>query len=143
MKFDCNIKAKSATVCVRAAQSVKSKQCNDFLSSRMGCVVSRLHYLQYYKSIWWFLFQKWILQNGAKNTRKCQDNYWKARQDVDSYWKNHQTSWAFATFYWLGKTVFITLESGINIRVRLLIFEVFFRGYVLIKGGYVYWFLIF
>ena len=36
-----------------------------------------------------------------------------------------------------------TLESGINIRVRLLIFEVFSRGYVLIKGGYVYWFLIF
>ena len=36
-----------------------------------------------------------------------------------------------------------TLESGINIRVRLLIFEVFSRGYVLIKGGYVYWFFIF
>ena len=36
-----------------------------------------------------------------------------------------------------------TLESGINIRVRLLIFEVFPRGYVLIKGGYAYWFLIF
>ena len=33
-----------------------------------------------------------------------------------------------------------TLESGINIRVRLLIFEVFSRGYILIKGGYVYWF---
>ena len=32
----------------------------------------------------------------------------------------------------------VTLESGINIRVRLLIFEVFSRGYVLIKGGYVY-----
>ena len=31
-----------------------------------------------------------------------------------------------------------TLESGINIRVCLLIFEVFSRGYVLIKGGYVY-----
>ena len=31
-----------------------------------------------------------------------------------------------------------TLESGINIRVRLLISEVFSRGYVLIKGGYVY-----
>ena len=28
LKFDCNIKTKSATVCVRAAQSVKSKQCN-------------------------------------------------------------------------------------------------------------------
>ena len=27
---------------------------------------------------------------------------------------------------------------GINIRARLLIFEVFSRGYVLIKGGYVY-----
>ena len=36
-----------------------------------------------------------------------------------------------------------TLESGINIGVRLLIFEVFSRGYVLIKGGYVYLFLIF
>ena len=36
-----------------------------------------------------------------------------------------------------------TLESGINIRVRLLISEVFSRGYVLIKGGYVYSFLIF
>ena len=36
-----------------------------------------------------------------------------------------------------------TLESGINIRVRLLIFEGFSRGYVLIKKGYVYWFLIF
>ena len=34
----------------------------------------------------------------------------------------------------------ITLESGINIQVRLLIFEVFSRGYVFIKGGYVYWF---
>ena len=34
-------------------------------------------------------------------------------------------------------------ESGINIGVRLLIFELFFRGYVLIKGGYVYWFSIF
>ena len=32
----------------------------------------------------------------------------------------------------------VTLESGINIRVRLLIFEVYSRGYVLIKGGYVY-----
>ena len=31
-----------------------------------------------------------------------------------------------------------TLESGINIRVRLLIFEVFSRDYVLIKEGYVY-----
>ena len=31
-----------------------------------------------------------------------------------------------------------TLESGINIGVRLLIFEVFSRSYVLIKGGYVY-----
>ena len=31
-----------------------------------------------------------------------------------------------------------TLESGINIRVRLLIFEGFSKGYVLIKGGYVY-----
>ena len=36
-----------------------------------------------------------------------------------------------------------TLESRINIRVRLLISEVFSRGYVLIKEGYVYWFLIF
>ena len=36
-----------------------------------------------------------------------------------------------------------TLESGISIRVRLLIFEVFSRGYVLIKGGYVNCFLIF
>ena len=36
---------------------------------------------------------------------------------------------------------YCTLESGINIRVRLLILEVFSRGYVLIKGGYVYWFL--
>ena len=35
------------------------------------------------------------------------------------------------------------LESGIKIRVRLLIFEVFFRGYVLIKWGNDYWFLIF
>ena len=33
---------------------------------------------------------------------------------------------------------YYTLESGINIRVRLLIFEVCSRGYVLIKGGYVY-----
>ena len=31
-----------------------------------------------------------------------------------------------------------TLESGINIRVRLLIFGGFSRGYVLIKEGYVY-----
>ena len=31
-----------------------------------------------------------------------------------------------------------TLEYGINIRVRSLIFEVFSRGYFLIKGGYVY-----
>ena len=31
-----------------------------------------------------------------------------------------------------------TLESGINIWVRLLIFEVYSRGYLLIKGGYVY-----
>ena len=30
---------------------------------------------------------------------------------------------------------YITLESGINIQVRLLIFEVFSRGYVLIKGA--------
>ena len=37
----------------------------------------------------------------------------------------------------------LTLESGISIQVRLLIFEIFSRGYVLIKGGYVYWFLIF
>ena len=36
-----------------------------------------------------------------------------------------------------------TLESGINIRVRLLIFEGFSRGYVVIKGGYFYWFFIF
>ena len=31
-----------------------------------------------------------------------------------------------------------TLESGINIGVCLLIFEIFSRGYVLIKGGYVH-----
>ena len=31
-----------------------------------------------------------------------------------------------------------TLESGINIQVHLLIFEIFSRGYVIIKGGYVY-----
>ena len=31
-----------------------------------------------------------------------------------------------------------TLESGINIQVRLSIFAVFSRGYVLIKGGYLY-----
>ena len=36
-----------------------------------------------------------------------------------------------------------TLESGISVRVRLLIFEVFARGYVLIKVGYFYQFLIF
>ena len=35
------------------------------------------------------------------------------------------------------------LESGINIQVHLLIFEVFSRGYDLIEGGYVYCFLIF
>ena len=29
-----------------------------------------------------------------------------------------------------------TLDSGVNIGVRLLIFELFSRGYVLIKGGY-------
>ena len=40
--------------------------------------------------------------------------------------------------YWTANT----LESGISIRVRLLIFENFSRGYVLIKGGYFYWFLI-
>ena len=137
---DHQIVYESSSVC--KVETMKYVVCTYFISSRMGCVVSRLHYLQYYKSSWWFLFQKWIIQNGAKNTRKCQDHYWKARQDIDSYWKNHQIYGAFPTTNWLGKTVFITLESGINIRVRLLIFEVFFRGYVLIKGGYVYWFLI-
>ena len=42
-----------------------------------------------------------------------------------------------------GVLLSITLESGINIRVRLLIFEGFSRGYVVIKGGYFYWFFIF
>jgi hypothetical protein len=36
------------------------------------------------------------------------------------------------------RSLLSTLESGINIQVRLLIFEVFSRGYVLITGGYVY-----
>ena len=36
-----------------------------------------------------------------------------------------------------------TLESWINIVVRLLIFDGFSSGYILIKGGYIYWFLIF
>ena len=35
----------------------------------------------------------------------------------------------------IGQEYMITLESGINIRVRLLISEVFSRGYVLIKGA--------
>jgi len=32
-----------------------------------------------------------------------------------------------------------TLESGINVGVRILIFELFSRDYVFIKGGYVYY----
>ena len=39
---------------------------------------------------------------------------------------------------WEYSIASFTLESGINIRVSLLIFEGFSRGYVLIKGGYVY-----
>ena len=34
-----------------------------------------------------------------------------------------------------------SLQSGINVGVRLL-FLVFFRGYILVKGGYVYYFFI-
>ena len=45
--------------------------------------------------------------------------------------------------FWFQLHLLCTLESGINIRVRLLIFEAFSRGYILIKGGYVYKFLIF
>ena len=37
----------------------------------------------------------------------------------------------------LRGNLFLTLECGINIQIRLLIFEVFSRGYVLVKGGYV------
>ena len=48
-----------------------------------------------------------------------------------------------ALYFWNFEFVSHTLESEINIQVRLLIFEVFSRSYVLIKGGYVYWFLIF
>ena len=48
----------------------------------------------------------------------------------------------FYRIFHLVYVLYTTLESGINIRVRLLIFEVFSRGYILIKGGYVYWFLI-
>jgi len=54
--------------------------------------------------------------------------------------------WTFMrlnAYLWSTMKVAFALESGINIQVRLLIFEVFSRGYVLIKGGYVYWFLIF
>jgi hypothetical protein len=39
--------------------------------------------------------------------------------------------------HWSTTTAFLkpTLESGINVGVRLSIFELFFRGYVLIKVG--------
>ena len=45
----------------------------------------------------------------------------------------HRNYYSFMVVY-----IWSTLESGINILVRLLIFEVLSRGYVLIKGGYVY-----
>ena len=35
-------------------------------------------------------------------------------------------------------TIVTTLDSGINVGVRLLILGIFSRGYVLIKEGYVY-----
>ena len=38
-------------------------------------------------------------------------------------------------------SLLITLESGINVVLHLFIFGLFSRGYTLIEGGYVYWFL--
>ena len=68
------------------------------------------------------------------------DNYHFVPVGVETSWhlwsSRHQQ---------IGKTIqeatskkLSTLESGINIQVRLLIFEVFSRGYVLITGGYFY-----
>ena len=59
-----------------------------------------------------------------------------------------QTSWVWCNWLYVDgvqqkETKWPTLQSGISIRVRLLIFEVFSRGYSLIKGGYVYWFWFF
>ena len=50
--------------------------------------------------------------------------------------------WNFNTVFGFKKNRYIieliTLESGINVGLRLLIFELFSRGYVLIKGAVFY-----
>ena len=62
---------------------------------------------------------------------------------IHAFQDQHQQKQSKVLSKWMLGSPESTYDFGINIGVRLLIFEVFSRGYVLIKGVYIYWFPIF